>query len=174
MAARAAAKASAPAGATGASTSGFSFLFLQNSAGPNPLPSPSSRPLAIVVCALDVGNQRQQSGCHFSIRVAVHGRECVKTLEALMVQCIFRHVGSISRDFVDLKSRAIEPTRHVIWVLTHPRPGAASLVEPLLLTRGSANARQADGPFGVDRPIVRMLTVEQFAGAGWQPRSSDH
>jgi hypothetical protein len=51
-----------------------------------------------------------------------------------MVQCIFRHVGSISRDFVDLKSRAIEPTRHVIWVLTHPRPGAASLVEPLLLT----------------------------------------
>jgi hypothetical protein len=33
--------------------------------------------------------------------------------------------------------------------------------------------RQADGPFGVDRPIVRMLTVEQFAGAGWRPRSSE-
>jgi hypothetical protein len=25
----------------------------------------------------------------------------VKTTEALLVQCIFRHVGSISRDFVD-------------------------------------------------------------------------
>ena len=33
--------------------------------------------------------------------------------------------------------------------------------------------RQADGPFGVDRPIVRMLIVEQFAGAGWRPRSSE-
>jgi hypothetical protein len=32
---------------------------------------------------------------------AAPGRGCVKTLEALMVQCIFGHVGSISRDFVD-------------------------------------------------------------------------
>jgi hypothetical protein len=37
----------------------------------------------------------------------------------------------------------------------------------------SASARQADGLFGADRPIVRILTVEQFAGAGWQPRSSE-
>jgi hypothetical protein len=33
-------------------------------------------------------------------RTAV-GRGCVKTLEALMMQCIFGHVGSISRDFID-------------------------------------------------------------------------
>src|SRR5450631_1129789 len=34
-------------------------------------------------------------------RLAGLGRECVKTLKPSMVQCIFGHVGSISRDFVD-------------------------------------------------------------------------
>jgi len=33
---------------------------------------------------------------------AAFDRGCVKTLEALMVKCIFGHLGSISRDFVDL------------------------------------------------------------------------
>jgi hypothetical protein len=41
-----------------------------------------------------------------ALRQAGRGRGCVKTLEPPMAQCIFGHVDSISRDFVD-SSRAL-------------------------------------------------------------------
>jgi hypothetical protein len=57
-------------------------------------------------------------------------------------------------------------------VASRPRPASrerqlqAIWCARLVGARWSPNAREANDPFGIDRPIAEMLTVEQSAGAG--------